>query len=175
MIKICLKRIHVNDGKASKVWFLICKKWKCAYVFPWCWRWILVSEIIVNKVSEVRAKMAGVSSKNKLKMGNAGRYYGAYLIYDVANSCLASLHAKIPPVAVTRTSPPSPVHVQNPRKFILYFLLSSSLFSFSQLTLLSDLSRFSPSTCRGFPHNCGKDFYLSVKIWLLLQVKSCMT
>ncbi|KAG7190428.1 hypothetical protein KM043_006534 [Ampulex compressa] len=64
-----------------------------------------------------QANMALVPSKNKLKMGSAGRYYGAYLIYDVANSCLAALHAKMPPsVVVTRTNPPSPVHVQNPRK-----------------------------------------------------------
>ena len=110
------------------------------------------------------ANMAGVSSKNKLKMGSAGRYYGAYLIYDVANSCLASLHAKIPPVPVTRTSPPSPVHVQNPRKSILYLLLSSSLFPSSRLTLLSDLSWFSPSTWRGFSHKCGKNSYLYVTI-----------
>ncbi|KYM99058.1 hypothetical protein ALC62_10172 [Cyphomyrmex costatus] len=59
--------------------------------------------------------MAVAPGKNKLKMGSAGRYYGAYLIYDVANSCLAALHAKMPPpVVVTRTNPPSPVHVQNP-------------------------------------------------------------
>lgn len=72
------------------------------------------------------AKMAVVPGKNKLKMGSAGRYYSAYLIYDVANSCLAALHAKMPPpVVVTRTNPPSPMHVQNPRKFsslsVFYF------------------------------------------------------
>ncbi|KAF7409851.1 hypothetical protein HZH68_004232 [Vespula germanica] len=61
--------------------------------------------------------MAVVPSKNKLKMGSAGRYYGAYLIYDVANSCLATLHAKMPsPLDVTRANPPSPVHVQNPHE-----------------------------------------------------------
>lgn len=64
------------------------------------------------------AKMSVVPGKNKLKMGSAGRYYSAYLIYDVANSCLAALHAKMPPpVVVTRTNPLSPAHVQNPRKF----------------------------------------------------------
>lgn len=64
-------------------------------------------------------KMAVVPplGKNKLKMGNAGRYYSAYLIYNAANSCLASLHARMPPLVVTRTNPPSPMHVQNPRKF----------------------------------------------------------
>lgn len=72
------------------------------------------------------AKMAVAPGKNKLKMGSAGRYYGAYLIYDVANSCLAALHAKMPPpVVVTRTNPPSPVHVQNPRKFSSSFLYFS--------------------------------------------------
>ena len=70
--------------------------------------------------------MAAVSSKNKLKMGSAGRYYGTYLIYDVANSYLTALHAKIPPVAVTQTNPP--VHVQNPRKSILYRLLFTKMF-----------------------------------------------
>lgn len=73
------------------------------------------------------AKMAVAPGKNKLKMGSAGRYYGAYLIYDVANSCLAALHAKMPPpVVVTRTNPPSPVHVQNPRKFSSSFLRFSA-------------------------------------------------
>lgn len=70
--------------------------------------------------------MAVVPGKNKLKMGSAGRYYSAYLIYDVANSCLAALHAKMPPpVVVTRTNPPSPVHVQNPRKFSSFSVLFS--------------------------------------------------
>ncbi|KOC70491.1 hypothetical protein WH47_00636 [Habropoda laboriosa] len=73
--------------------------------------------------------MAAVPGKNKLKMGSASRYYSAYLIYDVANSCLAALHAKMPPpVVVTRTNPPSPVHVQNPRKFSsLCFLFSTAV------------------------------------------------
>ncbi|EGI69040.1 hypothetical protein G5I_02208 [Acromyrmex echinatior] len=71
--------------------------------------------------------MAVAPGKNKLKMGSAGRYYGAYLIYDVANSCLAALHAKMPPpVVVTRTNPPSPVHVQNPLGEALYGILNSS-------------------------------------------------
>lgn len=85
-----------------------CAKWMRLYLWPWY------------------AKMAVAPSKNKLKMGSAGRYYGAYLIYDVANSCLAALHAKMPPpVVVTRTNPPSPVHVQNPRKFSSSFLYFS--------------------------------------------------
>ncbi|KZC12712.1 hypothetical protein WN55_04806 [Dufourea novaeangliae] len=59
--------------------------------------------------------MAMVPGKNKLKMGNTGRYYSAYLIYDVANSCLAAVHAKMPPpVVVTRTNPLFSAHVQNP-------------------------------------------------------------
>lgn len=75
------------------------------------------------------SKMAVVPSKNKLKMGSAGRYYGAYLIYDVANSCLATLHAKMPsPLDVTRANPPSPVHVQNPRKFCSKLFSSSYSF-----------------------------------------------
>ena len=72
-------------------------------------------------------KMAVVpnhSSKNKLKMGNASRYYGSYLVYDAANSCLAALHARIASPVVTRTNPSSPVRVQNSRK-------SSSLSLFS--------------------------------------------
>ena len=83
--------------------------------------------------------MAVVPGKNKLKMGSAGRYYGAYLIYDVANSCLAALHAKVPPTSAaaasealangfTRTSPPSPVHVQNPRKFYFCSFECYSIF-----------------------------------------------
>lgn len=85
-----------------------CVRWMRLYLWPWY------------------AKMAVAPGKNKLKMGSAGRYYGAYLIYDVANSCLAALHAKMPPpVVVTRTNPPSPVHVQNPRKFSSSFLYFS--------------------------------------------------
>lgn len=96
---------------------------------------LLVLRSIVVCVSRARSgicvplvKMAVVPvGKNKLKIGSAGRYYSAYLIYDVANSCLAALHAKMPPpVVVTRTNPPSPVHVQNPRKF------SSLCFSISR-------------------------------------------
>ncbi|XP_047346219.1 nucleolysin TIAR-like isoform X6 [Vespa velutina] len=65
--------------------------------------------------------MAVVPSKNKLKMGSAGRYYGAYLIYDVANSCLATLHAKMPSsLDVTRANLPSPVHVQNPQHYHIF-------------------------------------------------------
>ena len=62
-------------------------------------------------------RMTALPGRNKLKMGSAGRYYGAYLVYDAANSCLATLHAKMP-AAVTRAlpRPMSPVHVQNPRK-----------------------------------------------------------
>lgn len=90
----------------------------------------------IGRVS-VKSKMAEAPGKNKLKMGNTGRYYGAYLIYDVANSCLAALHAKVSPTmpALTtatltpksiRSGPPVPVHVQNPRKFdgIIIFLFS---------------------------------------------------
>lgn len=82
--------------------------------------------VCVRRCGLDAVKMAVVPvGKNKLKIGSAGRYYSAYLIYDVANSCLAALHAKMPPpVVVTRTNPPSPVHVQNPRKFS-----SLSLFS----------------------------------------------
>lgn len=85
-----------------------CARWMQLYLWSWY------------------AKMAVAPGKNKLKMGSASRYYGAYLIYDVANSCLAALHAKMPPpVVVTRTNPPSPVHVQNPRKFSSSFLYFS--------------------------------------------------
>lgn len=75
-------------------------------------------------------------------MGSAGRYYGAYLIYDVANSCLATLHAKMPsPLDVTRANPPSPVHVQNPRKFCSklsssYSFTSSYIFNYFFLFFL---------------------------------------
>ncbi|KOX76168.1 hypothetical protein WN51_11908 [Melipona quadrifasciata] len=64
------------------------------------------------------------SSKNKLKMGNASRYYGAYLVYDAANSSLAALHARMPSPVVAQTNPSSPMRVQNSRKFS-----SLSLFS----------------------------------------------
>ncbi|XP_024940607.1 nucleolysin TIAR isoform X2 [Cephus cinctus] len=66
--------------------------------------------------------MAVAPGKNKLKMGSGGRYYGAYLIYDVANSYLAALHGKMPPaVAVTQPSVvPSPVHVQNPQHYHIF-------------------------------------------------------
>lgn len=86
-------------------------------------------------------KMAVVPvGKNKLKIGSAGRYYSAYLIYDVANSCLAALHAKMPPpVVVTRTNPPSPVHVQNPRKFSS---LCFSIFRPGRKNLASPATRF---------------------------------
>lgn len=61
--------------------------------------------------------------KNKLKMSNNGRYYGAYLIYDVANSCFAALHSKEPAATIQRPRQPSPVHAQNPRKsFSEHFL-----------------------------------------------------
>jgi len=95
---------------------------------------LIVSEIIDNRRARWMrlypcpwyAKMAVATGKNKLKMGSAGRYYGTCLIYDVANSCLAALHAKMPPpVVVTRTNPPSPMHVQNPRKFSSSFLYFS--------------------------------------------------
>lgn len=90
---------------------------------------LLVLRSIVVCVSRARSgicvplvKMAVVPvGKNKLKIGSAGRYYSAYLIYDVANSCLAALHAKMPPpVVVTRTNPPSPVHVQNPQHYHIF-------------------------------------------------------
>lgn len=82
--------------------------------------------------------MAVAPGKNKLKMGSADRYYGAYLIYDVANSCLATLHAKMPPppAVVTRTNPPSPVHVQNPRKFSSAFLSALLRFCVTRLVKL---------------------------------------
>lgn len=92
-------------------------------------------------------------------MGSAGRYYGAYLIYDVANSCLATLHAKMPSsLDVTRANLPSPVHVQNPRKFCSklsssysfssfyisnYFFLSSFYLSYFSSYLLLLYSYFS--------------------------------
>lgn len=48
--------------------------------------------------------------RNKLKMGSAGRYYGAYLVYDreSASSWLQS--------ALKLARPTSPLHVQNPRE-----------------------------------------------------------
>ena len=75
-----------------------------------------------------REMSAVPGNRNKLKMGSAGRYYGAYLIYDVANSCLATVHAKTPTasgratgvVAPTIVRPLSPVHVQNPREFLIF-------------------------------------------------------
>lgn len=82
-------------------------------------------------------------------MGSAGRYYGTYLIYDVANSCLAALHAKMPPpVVVTRTNPPSPVHVQNPRKFSSFLSMFLRLcdWRFVNAMVIADVRfpRFSP-------------------------------
>ncbi|XP_011505037.1 PREDICTED: nucleolysin TIAR isoform X2 [Ceratosolen solmsi marchali] len=83
--------------------------------------------------------MSALPSRHKLKMGSAGRYYGAYLVYDVANSCLAALHAKVPPpppspmtMAMTTTSvtravtstattrPISPIHIQNPQHYHIF-------------------------------------------------------
>lgn len=64
-------------------------------------------------------------AKNKLKIGSSGRYYGAYLIYDVANSCLAKISQQAtsqnaPVLNVKRVAvlaqPKSAIQPQNPRK-----------------------------------------------------------
>lgn len=63
-------------------------------------------------------KMA-LGKSSKLKISNGRRYYGTYLIYDVANSCVAALHAKVPRTIAGLTCPtnsPSSQHAQNPRK-----------------------------------------------------------
>lgn len=64
-------------------------------------------------------------AKKKLKIGSSGRYYGAYLIYDVANSCLAKISQQTtsqnaPVLNIKRVAvlaqPKSTVQSQNPRK-----------------------------------------------------------
>lgn len=56
--------------------------------------------------------------KNKLKINNNDKYYGTYLIYDVANSCLAALRAKVPSTQfISHKTSLSPIHIQNSRKY----------------------------------------------------------
>lgn len=127
---------------------------------------IFLVNVLWSEVHE--KKMATISGKNKLKMGSGGRYYGAYLIYDVANSYLSALHAKIPATDATRTNPSSPVHVQNPRKFILslslsrffYRLLSFLLFPLLNLTLVSNFAWFIYPLPADFLSKNIEDFHL---------------
>lgn len=107
-------------------------------------KWIVfvrVKEFFLIERFKVSVKMATVTGKNKLKMGNGGRYYGAYLIYDMANSYLSALHAKIPATGATRTNPPSPVHVQNPRKFILHWEFYHFYYFLYRTSLLCQICR----------------------------------